>query len=84
MVKAVVCKAIAKASQVRVLALPNENIKRTPNIINSKRDVDRFTSTGKFKLRVGIRELIRTVSNNTNSDGDIFSNALHSACRYGV
>lgn len=83
-VKAVVCKTTTKVTEVRILLLPNENIKTTSNINIGEWDASRFTSTSEYKLCVGVWVNIRINTNNTDSNRGIFSNALYGACGYGV
>ena len=84
MVKAVVCKTTVKTSQVRILALPNETNENTPDLVNSKWNADRFTGTSKPELFVRIWVAIRIMFNSTNSNRNIFSNALRSTCGFGI
>ena len=84
MVKAVVCKTIVKTSLVRIQALPNESIKRASDIKFSKWNADRFTSASEYKLLMRVWVIIRAMPNITDSNGDIFSNALYSTHRFSV
>lgn len=84
MVKAVVCKTIVKTSLVRIQAFPNESIKRASDIKFSEWYADRFTSTSEYKLLMRIWVIIRAMSNFTNGNRDIFSNALYCTHRFGI